>query len=54
MQDKVMSWQLQTFIVAYEQNLSTDYYDLDLWASDMFFFPGHIVLSWKSFVPSYL
>ena len=34
MQDKVMSWIKQAFIVAYEQSLSTDY-DIDLGASDI-------------------
>ena len=36
MQDKVISWIQQVFIVAYEQSLTTDY-DLDLWASNMVF-----------------
>ena len=36
MQDKVMSWMQQAFIVAYEQSLST-VYDLDLWASNIVF-----------------
>ena len=36
MQDKVMSWMQQAFIVPYEQSLGTDF-DLDLWPRDMFF-----------------